>query len=290
MAVVSNPRILWSSFPEAPLNRYVERFWVGRAIPQHSVLIPGSGCDILFPLEIPVTLSAKTLGEVEVSGAYLVNLKNGICELFHSSESLFLSVRLRTGALRHFVRRGILTDVVDVLPMDYLWGKRILDINERISAFSTFNEMVELLSDFLLDLLQTNRKSDLWVDRANDYLYYHHSDARIGALSDNLNVSRRHLERVFRSGFGVTPKAHQQLCRLQQTIRDHLISGKNLESSALRHGYFDYSHFVKEFERILFVKLSEFNWDKLKMSHFYNYSANPNSMLFQPSKVDGLKP
>jgi len=267
------------------LSRYVERFWVGRVSSNPAVLLPGTGCDVLFPLTSSLGIRKENAEQTTVGKVQLFQLRSGTLYLTSETEDYFLSVRFRTGALRHFVPGETTLQGIEQLSMDNIWGNGVLDLGERVISCPGFEEMARLISEFLLLKFEHYQKDDVWIDLANQTLYYHHHEIRIEQLADRIGVTRRHLERRFRACYGLTPIEHQRLCRMQQTIRNFLISEVTLPDCALDHGYFDYAHFSKEFERILGCKLRLMDWTGLKKSHFYNHSRNPCSMLYRPSKV-----
>lgn len=72
-----------------------------------------------------------------------------------------------------------------------------------------------------------------------------------GALNDQVNISQRHLERLFRHWIEMTPKQYQRILRVKRAI-DHLRthSGTNLAEVADQFGFSDQAHMTREFRAI----------------------------------------
>lgn len=71
---------------------------------------------------------------------------------------------------------------------------------------------------------------------------------RLAALS-RLSVSQ--FERNFKKLFGVTPKKYLTMLRVRAACRDLKCSGKKILAVGLEHGFYDHSHFTREFTRIV---------------------------------------
>lgn len=72
-----------------------------------------------------------------------------------------------------------------------------------------------------------------------------------GALIDRMNVSQRHLERLFRHWIEMTPKQYQRILRVKRAI-DHLRTHNeaNLAEVADQFGFSDQAHMTREFRAI----------------------------------------
>lgn len=91
------------------------------------------------------------------------------------------------------------------------------------------------------------------VDRARDYLRAHYADevplTRLAAVA---RLSAFHLAREFRRTVGIPPHAYQVALRLTHARR---LLAQGLEVGRVAHetGFFDQSHFARQFQRSFFV-------------------------------------
>ncbi|NNC45774.1 MAG: AraC family transcriptional regulator, partial [Winogradskyella sp.] len=70
-------------------------------------------------------------------------------------------------------------------------------------------------------------------------------------LPSRLCISKRQLEREFKEKIGISPKHYLRITRINEVIR--LLNEKqvfDLTSITYHCGYFDQSHFIKDFKRI----------------------------------------
>lgn len=70
----------------------------------------------------------------------------------------------------------------------------------------------------------------------------------LGAACQDLAISRRHLERLCRTHFGMAPKQFQTIARLQQALHGAAHTGG--ADLALQTGYYDQSHLARDLRRL----------------------------------------
>lgn len=80
----------------------------------------------------------------------------------------------------------------------------------------------------------------------------------IDALAQALGVNRRQLERRFAERVGVSPRALGGILRLRRFFDLLDFAGAPLVDAALAAGYYDQSHFAREFRRYAGITASEF--------------------------------
>jgi AraC-like DNA-binding protein len=77
------------------------------------------------------------------------------------------------------------------------------------------------------------------------------TSASVSAVAVDLGVSERHLRRVFREAFGVSPKAFAKLARFHRALRAAREDGHSSWASiAATAGYYDQAHLITEFRKI----------------------------------------
>jgi methylphosphotriester-DNA--protein-cysteine methyltransferase len=86
------------------------------------------------------------------------------------------------------------------------------------------------------------------VGRAAAQLAAAPEHCRIAPLSDQLGLSTRRLEQLFRTEVGMTPKAFQRLQRFRRTLaRIEDAQRIGWAGFALERGYYDQAHLIGEF-------------------------------------------
>jgi len=107
------------------------------------------------------------------------------------------------------------------------------------------NERIIIIERFLISRLSGD-KPDLLIQSAITNIQQSNGSLRINELLKRLPLSRDAFEKRFRKTTSTTPKQFASIVRLNSVI-DTLHPHSNLTDTALSAGYFDQSHFIKDF-------------------------------------------
>lgn len=85
-------------------------------------------------------------------------------------------------------------------------------------------------------------------------------EVSISALAQEVNLSDRQFGRVFRELVGLSPKQFSRIARLNRVLNssEDRVYGMTLEQLAIRYGYHDPSHLVREFQELVGVSPIEY--------------------------------
>lgn len=140
-----------------------------------------------------------------------------------------------------------------IYPLSYLIDRTI--VNEIKNARS-FNERVEIVFNHYEKLVSKHAGSLNYVSIVTqillDSLNKNEFDKPIQELSEKYKISNRTLQRYFRATTSFSSKEALQTMRIRHAVVDLTASPSTF--SFLKHGYYDYSHFLKH--------LSQFTGDK----------------------------
>lgn len=133
------------------------------------------------------------------------------------------------------------------VPLEDLLPRAIVrETCDRVVAARTARERVAAIEALLLGLPFAG---DPLVARAIDGLGpMSGEDGRIAALARLLGVSERQLERRFLRSVGITPKRFAVLRRFEHAVT-LLEKSASLANVAVDAGYYDQSHFIRDFRR-----------------------------------------
>lgn len=123
------------------------------------------------------------------------------------------------------------------------------ELQERILGAVTDVEGINILSDYLY-------QKSIRIAGASDKFHQcilhvidHGGNVEVDRLAQHAGISNRQLERKFRASVGLSPKVYSRLMRFHASLRfiksDTM---KSLTDIAYAAGYFDQSHFIREFK------------------------------------------
>lgn len=151
-----------------------------------------------------------------------------------------------TGA-SHFFDIPINELFLESLSLDTFIRKSVLEtVEARLAEALTDTARIAIIEEFLLSQLQ-HREHDRLIQQAIHFIVNSNGTLRINELSQRLYISQSPLEKRFRKIVGATPKKFSSIIRIHTAINNYG-TGKNLTELGYTSGYFDQSHFIKDFK------------------------------------------
>ncbi|MBN2403467.1 MAG: AraC family transcriptional regulator [Spirochaetes bacterium] len=141
-------------------------------------------------------------------------------------------------------------------PVDEIFpGKSKSDIKnlaEKIASAATFQERVRTFEQFMETHESLFREIPVHIKYTIDKIRSKVDCVPEGGISNNCWYTDRHIRRMFHKYVGIPPKLYSNIIR-HYKARAILCSDPNLDMTylALELGYYDQSHFIKEFKRFL---------------------------------------
>jgi AraC-like DNA-binding protein len=262
--------------PNAFLNKYIERYWSweseGKGRVNLPKIIPGTGIEFLFHYQSPLIVYNDHNGyKKRLTHSHIICLRNTPYNIMKMEKLGFIAVRFRVGAFRHFFK-GSMNEIGDsFLSAEEIWGKQSYKLEYSLFNAISLEERVKILDSSLLELFLNHNKNDKEIDYIVNRIYYGYKDLKINDLAKEINISKRHLERRLIASVGVRPKDVHRNSRFVAVLRYLLINQKKeYLTHAIDAGYYDQSHFLKDFNYYVGETPSLFLQEKNFMTHFYN--------------------
>ena len=276
--------------PDDALKPFIDRLWGWESAPGEQVplptLLPGTGAELYFHYRAPFHRMMVSGPSVACNTAHLFCIRRQPVPLCTSHELGFIAVRFRAGMLHRFTDLPGRELIDRVLAIDDLWGQAGRELAQRVAESDVIPERLQLIQHFLSRQLRLEPVDNL-VERAVSLLYRESSSISIAQLAMRLNLSRRQMERRFLALTGQHPAETRRLGRFQKAVRSLLLSPATAPlDAALAQGYYDQSHFSRDFRELTgdppgcFLKMAQ------AKTHFYNTPHNAletMTTLVQPS-------
>lgn len=120
---------------------------------------------------------------------------------------------------------------------------------ESIISAGSIGELIHKIEAFLLKQLNEVSSYQPTVMEALYSISETSGSIRVSELANRLLISERSLRRLFHEHVGISPKTLCRITRLQSVMK-HCTENKQLDflMTAYDSGYFDQSHFIKDFK------------------------------------------
>ena len=125
-------------------------------------------------------------------------------------------------------------------------------LEEALKKYKSPIERVKLIADELMQLKSGRLPSIEWLDNCIEMIYRCNGSISIQEMVDTSGLSNRHFTRVFREIVGVPPKYFCKVVQLNSFFK--IINTSDEEAIlklALDCGYYDQSHFIHDFKKMI---------------------------------------
>lgn len=236
------------------LAPFVDKYWELKGTPGYGVrlkILPDGCSDYIFSLgDVAQPVSGELI--MQPYRSYFVGPMRIYTELVTHTECIHqMGVRftpyglaaLSRTPLHEFTDLRISTDAMDSLFDCYF--------TERLCETGTLAERLGLIENYLLASLYKYTEIDPQIVLSTQLIQKHNGQLPIQKLLDKLCIGQRHLERKFKQTTGFTPKEFSRITKFRYAI-DVLrhSSSDDQNAIAIHCGYYDQSHFIREFRKL----------------------------------------
>ncbi|BDI29968.1 hypothetical protein CCAX7_20190 [Capsulimonas corticalis] len=207
-----------------------------------SRVLPDTSLVLAFRLRGRLEQTEGQLPASSISG-----LRKSLRLIGYARDTAVLLVNFREGGAGAFFREPLHDLFGANIPLDCLISRsRVEEVEECLTALPTNRRKIALVERFLISEMKM-RESDLLVLDAVRRIQAGGGSLRIRELASALHISQDPLEKRFRRAVGASPKQFSSIVRLRGVIEARP-SGRGLSEAAHAAGYFDQSHFIKDFK------------------------------------------
>src|SRR5215471_20580257 len=238
--------------PKPPLSKFVDNFWLYEGYePERKTerILPTGTLELVINLrqnELRFYDAERPENCSRLSGA-IVSGASGR-GFTPDAEAFIIGVHFKPGGAFPFLGlpAGDLEDThVD---LETLWGRSAGRLRERLCEAKTSADRFQLLQEALLSRLCPGVAQHHAVSAALEMFGKNQAGPRVREAAKYLGLSQRRFIQVFKAEVGLTPKLFSRIQRFQhiRTFIQHS-SSINWADLAVVLGYFDQSHFIREF-------------------------------------------
>jgi len=215
-------------------------------------VFPGGHMEIIFNLGDSIWQSARedkfhTTPKIELWGQLTTALR-----VRTKGRNAMLGIRFQAHAASLILREDILAFNNKISSLEDVLGNSVKQIHQQLSEASSTHERIELLEEFLIARLKLNAhtasKANQLANRIIAEMNSINFSGSVETLAVRYGITPRYLQKLFLRYTGLTPKLYFQIHRFQQSLKHLSSDHTSLTSVAYECGYFDQSHFIREFK------------------------------------------
>lgn len=164
--------------------------------------------------------------------------------------NIMFGIRFNPHAAAVFLNEDVSLFNNQVTDLSMVSGKLINTLYSKLQDTTLFNKRIEFVEEYLLKRLSLFEKKLHHVGLINSVT----SELKQEGFYDNIEnvasrygITSRYLQKIFLQHTGLTPKLYSKINRFQKSLQLIAKKDASLTSIAYECGYFDQSHFIREF-------------------------------------------
>jgi AraC-like DNA-binding protein len=163
-----------------------------------------------------------------------------------------LGIKFRPGAFYPYYQKSVSGFTDGTLAFNKVFDEDISKLELKILECEENEQMVKHAESFLINHIPDKDPNIKRINKIINLVMHEPEILKVDDLSDQFKLSKRSLQRLFKKYVGISPKWVIQRYRLHEAA-EKMSSGemKNWSQLALKLGYFDQSHFIKDFKQIV---------------------------------------
>ena len=261
--------------PDASIAPYIETiFHYEQFVPDHSIerVVPTGHVFILFELDdCPRhTFDNKTLqANASYQHAFISGMHRNYISISAQENSEMLAVQFKPFGSYPFLHEQ--TNMINelIVPAHEIVGEELYDLRNDMKASDNTEEKFRLIEQWLMERFDANKTPPGDIVQFVDRLQAEPVNS-LNELIAGYPASQKTLIAEFKKFVGLTPKYYQRILRFNDLLK-RLKNKEEVSWTEIAHdcGYFDQSHFIKEFKTFTGKTPTDYTREDNELGNFF---------------------
>ena len=234
------------------LKPYIKCYWIYKTD-------KGVFKEIIYPsgyVELVINISTGNVSTIindrciQMPALEVLGQLTSPAKLLASEKTVLLITRFFPHATALFFPNHISSFTNNSIDLYDVFKNEASELFEQLVAQSSIEQKINLLNFFLIRQLKKNERKQEKLKLVEHICNYIHSDSElfnVKSIAAQYGFSERYIQKLFLDFVGLTPKFFFNIQRFNKSLELLRLSNSSLTSIAYACGYYDQSHFIKEF-------------------------------------------
>lgn len=144
-------------------------------------------------------------------------------------------------------------------------AQKTMALKIQLDAISTATQKLGVLEHFILSQAQVHQHECRIIHYATDQLMQNSDTNALEQILDQLNLTERTFQRIFKKYVGITPNEYRRICQFYFSFSQ--LKGRHFEKLtdvAYHNHYFDQSHYIRAFREFTGITPHQYLQEGLK--------------------------
>jgi AraC-like DNA-binding protein len=236
--------------PDQKLQPYIKGFYFYESDNDMSfddIVFPSGNMEVIFNLgdghwQVKKDDAFYTTPPVELWGQITKPLA-----IKSSGKNTMLGIRFYPYSAAYFFSENVGELNNEIHDAADLFGRSVKTLHIRLQETTDLNKRITLVQDYLLNRLTISDKNHNKIKLIGE-IATHLKNENVTDVSIRNNISTRYLNQLFTQYTGLAPKLYCKINRFQNSLNLLQANTQKLTGVAYDAGYFDQSHFIREFK------------------------------------------
>ena len=261
----------FSSAPIPLLSPFIKSFWAlenDHPVIKKEKIIPDGYPELIFHYGDPYKINISEQWKMQDTALIAGQIKNHF-HLKNTGKSGVFGIKMQPTAIHELFHLDMNSIVDTVIPIPEELKKRFHTIFTIAISKLSFEEKVIQIQEWFSALILKSSTKQHAVSEIVQAIIQTKGKLTLDELSSKSSFSKRSIERYFKKAVGLSPKHYIRIIRFSQ-IFHHVQAHKNDWSDiAYLCGYYDQSHFIKNFKEFTGERPSNYGFDEKNMANFF---------------------
>lgn len=257
--------------PPRDLEKIIECYWIienDDPTPHQQKIIPDGFCEIIFHYKDPYRICLTNTWEQQSMHLVAGQISRHFF-LENTGASGIIGIKVKPTALTHLFNLDmhLLTDKVIDLPVAL--GDQLQALEQDLRRTGDHDHFITLLNDHFRRILQATNYVPSPADQAIDLIFAHRGMIAVAEIGERVGIGERQLERLFKKYIGLSPKFYMRIIRFSAIFQLIQEEDPGWAGLAYEAGFYDQSHFIRNFKAFTGEDPSRYGFDKKNMANFF---------------------
>jgi AraC-like DNA-binding protein len=241
-------------YPSEPLRPYIRHYYLFESTSAsdfEDIVYPSGDMEIIFNLadgswHCLADNQLRLNPDIELWGQITKPLR-----IKSTGKHIMLGVKFFTHSAAYFIDYDINRLNDGVFDLSHILGNSIKTLHRQLLETSDIEVRLNLLERYLFRKLANNQRKLYAIDKVGQMLssiQSHFSENRLRDVASKHNVTPRYLHKLVNQYTGLSPKSFNKISRFKLSLKLMSSNEQALTSVAYSCGYFDQSHFIRDFK------------------------------------------
>jgi len=257
--------------PSVYLRSLIDCYWVieddSKEIVQQKI-IPDGFPEIIFHYGEVYRINITGEWVVQPNMLFSGQIKNHFL-LENTGSSGMIGIKLKPTAASQCFGINMHSFTDRVVELGIVVNDQFDSISDKLVSNIPYQQKIDTLNTFFEGIkLESSENTDL-VDQALALIFESNGLMSIADLQDKTGINERKLERLFAKHVGLSPKFYSRIIRFNYIFRKVENTRMSWSELALIAGFYDQSHFIKNFTEFTGEEPSRYFFENQNMGNFH---------------------